>query len=74
MEGATARGATFGPYVTLGPHVEVAAGAHLENSILMEGVRVGPQATVVGSILGPRVTVPAGRRVDGQVLGADAAA
>ncbi len=74
MEGARARGATFGPNVTLGPHVEVAAGAHIENSILMDRVRVGAEATVIGSILGPGVTVAPGHRIAQQVLGENAEA
>lgn len=69
MEDASARGASFGRYVTLGPHVRVAAGAHIENAILMEGVSVEANATVTGSILGPRVTVRAGHRVARQILG-----
>jgi mannose-1-phosphate guanylyltransferase len=69
MDGATARGATFGRYVTLGPNSHVGAGAHVEDSILMDGVRVEDGATVVGSLLGPRVTVRAGHRVEGQVAG-----
>jgi mannose-1-phosphate guanylyltransferase len=69
MEGATARGASFGKYVTLGPNVRVDAGAHVENSILMDGVRVEASASVVGSILGPRSVVSSGHRVAGQVAG-----
>ncbi len=68
MTGATARGASFGKYVTLGPGARVEAGAHVERSILMDGVVVEKEATVVGSILGPGVRVGAGRRVQGQVL------
>jgi mannose-1-phosphate guanylyltransferase len=69
MEGAVARGATFGKYVTLGPGVRVEPGAHVERSILMDGVVVEKEATVVGSLLGPKVRVGAGHRVSGQVLG-----
>jgi mannose-1-phosphate guanylyltransferase len=69
MPGASARGASFGKYVTLGPGVRVEAGAHVERSILMEGVVVEKEATVTGSILGPKVRVGAGHRVQGQVLG-----
>ncbi len=69
MEGAVARGASFGPYVTLGPHAVVEPGAHVENSILMDDVHVGARATVSGSILGPGTRVAAGRRVDREILG-----
>lgn len=65
----TVEGASFGPYVTLDADVSVAAGAHVENSILMDGVRVERDAFVSGSILAPRVRVRAGQRVSGQIIG-----
>jgi mannose-1-phosphate guanylyltransferase len=69
MPGATARGASFGKYVTLGPGTVVDAGAHIENSVLMDGVHVEKEAIVIGSIIGPRSRVRAGHRISGQVLG-----
>jgi mannose-1-phosphate guanylyltransferase len=69
MPGATATGASFGKYVTLGPGAVVEAGAHVENSVLMDNVHVEKEATVIGSILGPHCRVRAGHRVSGQVLG-----
>ncbi len=69
MSGATAQGASFGKYVTLGPGAVVEPGAHVENSVLMDGVRVEREAVVAGSILGPQSRVRAGRRISGQVLG-----
>jgi len=69
MTGARASGASFGPYVTLGPEVLVEAAAHVENSILMDGVHVEKDATVSGSVLGPKVRVRSGHRVVGQILG-----
>jgi mannose-1-phosphate guanylyltransferase len=69
LPGATATGASFGKYVTLGPGTVIEAGAHVENSILMDGVHVEKEATVVGSLLGPHCRVRAGHRVSGQVLG-----
>jgi mannose-1-phosphate guanylyltransferase len=63
------RGASFGPYVHVGDGCTIGAGAHLENSILMEGVIVGEGASVSGSVLGPRVQVRAGATVRDQVLG-----
>jgi len=69
MAGARASGASFGPYVTLGPGATVEAAAHVENSILMDGVHVERDATVSGSVLGPRVRVRSGHRVVGQILG-----
>jgi len=67
--GVRAAGASFGPFVTLGEEVTVEAGAHVENSILMDGVHVEKEATVQSSILGPKVRVRAGHRVSGQTLG-----
>ncbi len=61
-------GATFGKYVTLGTDVTVAAGAEVENSIVMDGSVVERDARVTGSVLGPRARVRAGHRVSGQVL------
>jgi mannose-1-phosphate guanylyltransferase len=71
MEGARAKGASFGPYVTLGPDTTVEAGAHVENAILMEGVYVEKDATVTASVLGPKVRVKSGHRIVGQILGED---
>jgi mannose-1-phosphate guanylyltransferase len=69
MAGAKATGASFGPYVTLGPGVVVEPGAHVENSILMDEVHVARDATVSGSILGPKVRVGSSHRLVNQVLG-----
>jgi len=69
MEGARAKGASFGPYVTVGPGATIEAGAHVENAILMDGVYVERDATVAGSVLGPKVRVRSGHRVAGQILG-----
>jgi mannose-1-phosphate guanylyltransferase len=66
----TARGATFGPYVTLGAGVRLSEGAHVENSILMDGVRIGRGASVRSSVLGPGVTIEDGQSVADAVLGA----
>jgi len=63
------RGASFGPYVTLGDGVVVESGAHVENSILMDGVHVEAGASVVSCLLGPKVRVRAGHRATGQTLG-----
>lgn len=63
-----ARGATVGPNVTLGADVEVAAGAHVEDAVVMDGARIGAGAVVVRSIVGPHSLIEAGRRVDGEVV------
>jgi mannose-1-phosphate guanylyltransferase len=70
----SARGASFGPYVTLGDGVTVEPGAHVQNSVVMDGCAVGAGAAIQGSILGPRARVKAGTRLEGQILGADAEA
>ena len=66
-----ARGATFGPYVTVGDGVVVGPGAHVEDAVVMDGAQIAPGASVVRSIVGPRSKVRSGRRVEGVVLGAD---
>ena len=67
--GVSVRGATFGPYVTLGEGVTVEPGAHVENCVVMAGATIGREASVVNSLLGPRARVAAGHRVDRQVIG-----
>jgi mannose-1-phosphate guanylyltransferase len=67
--GVRATGASFGPFVTLGEDVTVEAGAHVENSIVMDGAQIEREAVVVSSLLGPKVRVRAGHRVNGQILG-----
>jgi mannose-1-phosphate guanylyltransferase len=67
--GVRAQGASFGRFVTLGEGVTIEPGAHVENSILMDGVHVEKEAVVTSSILGPKVRVRAGHRVAGQTLG-----
>ena len=67
--GVGAKDATFGPYVHLGEGVVIEAGAHVENSILMDGVHVGLGASVTGAILGPNVRVRPASTIRGQVLG-----
>ena len=67
-------GASFGKYVTLGLHATVEAGAHVENSIVMDGAVVEREAFVSNSLLGPNARVRAGHRVEGQVLGEGAEA
>ncbi len=68
LEGATARDAHFGPYVTLGANSRVEPGARVQNSVLMDGVVVGRGARVSGSILGPGVRVADNARVENSVL------
>lgn len=74
MGAVDARGATFGKYVTLGADVTVEPGAHVENSIVMDGAVIERDARVTRSVLGPKARVRAGREVVGQVLGEGAEA
>jgi mannose-1-phosphate guanylyltransferase len=69
LDGVEAKGASFGPYVTLASKVTVASGAHVENSIVMDGASVGEGAFVSGSLLGPKAKIAAGHRITGQVIG-----
>jgi mannose-1-phosphate guanylyltransferase len=65
-------GASVGRHVALGHGVAVAAGADLEESVLLDWAIVGRSAVVRRSILGPRSSVGEGARVVDSVLGADA--
>jgi mannose-1-phosphate guanylyltransferase len=65
------RGASFGPYVTLGSGVTVEGGAHVENSVVMDGALVGKEASVVASVVGPSARVGAGHRLVRAVVGYD---
>jgi mannose-1-phosphate guanylyltransferase len=74
MGDVSARGASFGAYVTLGAGVTVEPGATVENAIVMDGAVLERGSYVRDSVLGPRARVRAEHRVVGQVLaeGADA--
>ncbi|MCI4362977.1 MAG: NDP-sugar synthase [Thermoplasmata archaeon] len=63
-----ASGARLGAYVHLDSGVALGAGSFVEDSILMEGVEVGPNASVRRAILGPGVRIPEGGLVEGHVL------
>ncbi|MGI8428895.1 MAG: sugar phosphate nucleotidyltransferase [Solirubrobacteraceae bacterium] len=65
-----AAGATAGARIVLGRAVRIEEGAHVEDSVLLDGVSVGTHSTVSGSILGPRVRVGDRCRIrDGVVVG-----
>lgn len=64
-----AGGASVGPRVVLGPGSQVADGATVRDSILLEGCKVGEGAAVRGSILAADVEVPANATVEGIVVG-----
>jgi len=70
--GATvAAAATIGPRAVLGPGCQVAAGAKVRGSVLLDGCVVGEGAMVDGSILAPGVEVDPGAELDGAVIGRD---
>jgi mannose-1-phosphate guanylyltransferase len=63
-------GAIVGGRVVLGRNVKVGAGAHIHDSVLLEGVQIGVNTTVRDSILAAGVTVGDHCHVqDGVVLG-----
>lgn len=67
--GVVARGARFGPYVTLSDGVTVEPGAYVENSVVMAGATIGKEAYVTGSIVGPSARIAPGHRVAQAVVG-----
>ena len=69
MEGALARGATFGGYVTLGPDARVEPEAYVEDSVVMDGAVIGRGARLVRSIVGPGSRVGGGRLVQDELVG-----
>lgn len=64
--------AALGRWVVASEGVRVAAGARVEDSILMTGVHVAEGAAVTNSILAPGVRVGAGASLDAVVAGAGA--
>ncbi len=65
-----ARGAIVGGRAVLGRGVEVAAGAHVESSVVLAGASVGERSTVRASIIGAGVSIGDGCHVGaGVVLG-----
>jgi mannose-1-phosphate guanylyltransferase len=57
-EGSTvAEGAIVGGRTVLGRNVHIGEGAHVESSVLLDGVRVGARSTVRGSILARDVSI-----------------
>jgi mannose-1-phosphate guanylyltransferase len=57
-EGSTvAEGAIVGGRTVLGRNVHIGEGAHVESSVLLDGVRVGARSTIRGSILARDVSI-----------------
>jgi mannose-1-phosphate guanylyltransferase len=64
------RQATVGARTVLGSRVTIAEGAHVENSVLLDGCTVGPRSYVHSSIVGRDAVIGADCSVaDGVVLG-----
>ncbi len=67
------RDAVVGPRTVLGRDVRVETGAHVEGSVLLDGVTVGAGSTVSSAIVGPGVTIGERCQIDGDVvIGEDA--
>jgi glucose-1-phosphate adenylyltransferase len=65
-EATVARGSMIAGSVTrsvIGPNVKIASGAHVYESVLMDGVSVGPDASVYGAILDKEVEVAKGAHI-----------
>ena len=62
------RGCSVGPYVTVAGEVALEEGARVENSVILDGARVGRGAVVVGSALSPGTVVGEGEVVRGRIL------
>ena len=63
-----AAGAIVGGRAVLGRDVSVASGAHVESSVLLDGVRVGARSVIRSSIIGPRVTIGEHCHIEGGVV------
>jgi mannose-1-phosphate guanylyltransferase len=63
-----AKGAIVGGRAVLGHGVTVGEGAHVESSVLLDGVCVGARTTIRQSIVGPGVTIGEHCHLDGGVM------
>jgi mannose-1-phosphate guanylyltransferase len=63
-----AEDASIGGRVVLGRHVQVGAGATVEDSVLLDGVSVGARTHIRGAIIGPNATIGARCTIDGHVV------
>jgi mannose-1-phosphate guanylyltransferase len=60
--------ALVGSLTVLGANVEVAEGAQVERSVVLEGARIAAHARVTGSIVGPGVEIGERCRISGGVV------
>jgi mannose-1-phosphate guanylyltransferase len=67
---SVAEHAIVGGRAVLGQDVCIGVGAHVESSVLLDGVTVGERTTISASIIGPRVTIGGHCHIDrGVVIG-----
>ena len=60
--------AHIGARTVLGRGVTVGSGAHIDNSVVLDGATVGAGTRITGSIVGPKVTIGERCRVEGRVV------
>ena len=60
--------AHVGARTVLGRGVRVASGAHIDNSVVLDGATVGADTRISGSIVGPEVVIGERCRVEGRVV------
>jgi mannose-1-phosphate guanylyltransferase len=66
-----APGAIVGGRTVLGAGVEVAEGAHIETSVVLDGSRIGARTTIRSAIIGAHVTIGEHCHIDGGVMVGD---
>ncbi len=66
-----APGATVGPRAVVSSDCQIAAGAEVSDSVLLDGCSIGEGARVSGSVLAAGVTVAAGTELSGAIVGQD---
>jgi len=57
-----------GARTVLGREVRVGSGAHIDNSVVLDGSKIGAGTRVTGSIVGPHVTIGERCRIEGRVV------
>ena len=66
-----AAGAIVGGRAVLGADVEVAEGAHIETSVVLDGARIGARTTISSSIVGANVSIGEHCHISGGVVVGD---
>jgi len=60
--------AHLGRWVVVGPEARIGEGAVVEDSVILRGGQVGPEAKIRQSIVGPAASVGGGASLDGAIL------